>query len=155
MVCPGGDRDTVKVHISILGSDGLPTQHIPAEDMLLIILQDSLYLCSGDTIEAISDGSGHGLNDFSFSDFGGHGQIKITASVMGILSKDTLTVTIKSPDYVPSGYVNLADLSCWATAYPSACGDPNYVPWFDFDSNCIMNLVDFVLFCDHWLHHCQ
>ena len=155
IVCPAGDADIVRVQLTILGSDSLPTQDVPPESMLLFVLQDSLYHCKSDTIIASNYTCESGETDFTFRDVGGHGQMKLVATVNGIPVFDTLTVIIKSPDYIPNGNVGITDFSLFGAAYPSICADSTYNEWFDFNDDCQVGLVDFVRFGDHWNHLCQ
>jgi hypothetical protein len=158
--CPKGDDDTLRVSLSVHGSDASPTADIPAEEILFFISRPSPAVCStdtfvvaaceGDTLQAARDTDSNGVTELTYSSFKGCGTVAVTAQVMGKPAFDTLTVVARSVDIDGNGFVALPDFSRFAAAYNAWCGDPAYCTCADFDLSCHVGLTDLSIFAFHY-----
>lgn len=160
IVCPQGDHDSLRVLLTVHGSDASPTAGIPADEILFMVSRPgvgvcgddtlAVHLCDGDTLAAGRATDAAGATELVYSAIGGCGTIAVNAEVMGLPVFDTLTVVIRSPDSDGNGEVNLGDMARFASAFPSNCGSPVYCTCVDYDLNCRINLGDLALLAVHW-----
>lgn len=158
--CPKGDGDTLRVSLTVLGSDGFPTADIPAEEILFFLSRPSVATCStdtfavgtceGDTLQAARATDSNGTTELFYSAIKGCGTFAVTSQVMGKMLFDTLTVLVRSPDIDGNGSVALPDFSRFAFAYNTSCGNPSYCTCADFDLNCHVSLADLSIFASHY-----
>jgi len=151
-VCPAGDFESLSIHLAVLGSDGLPTPGIPADEILFLVSRPpTVKICEGDTLfpEGCTDASG--TTELVCSRIGGCGTIGVTAQVMGKPVLDTLTVTVRSPDCNGDGIINSQDVAILSPAYPcSQCTDPKYNSCVDYNLDCKINSQDLATIAGHY-----
>jgi hypothetical protein len=160
IVCPSGDGESLGVILTVHGSDSSPTVGIPSDEVLFFLSRPSLAACSadpfvvgtceGDTLQAARETDSNGTTELVYSAIKGCGTIDVTAQVMGKPAFDTLTVLVRSPDIDGNGFVSFLDLSLFASAYNSNCGDTAYCSCVDFNLDCHVNLVDLSILASHY-----
>jgi hypothetical protein len=109
--------------------------------------EEGFCFCTGeDSKSDITDINGQAF--FTFSKFGGCGELEFWASFWGVLAGPSLPVFIASPDANGTCGVDLIDFTMFAESY---LGEN---PCFDFNCDGIVDLVDFGEFASHYLHSC-
>jgi len=151
VMCPAGDRDSLLVHVDFV--DSVMTRTIDADEIWM-------QKPPGDSISFFRDGSkiyadsaateANGWHTTITRKFGG-GYCEDSLTV-GLIEEvlDKLPVTIKSPDYIVNGTVDLSDYAAFGSTWAKCEGDSAYNKWFDFIKNDCVDISDYALFGSHW-----
>jgi hypothetical protein len=151
--CPGGDADTIRVAMTIMGADSTPTSGIPADEMMLLVYEGGdLSLCAGDTIWAATDTDEYGTTEFKYSTSGGCDSVIVQGRVYGKVTDNTLEIGHRSPDLDGDCQVILSDNAIFGLSYNSSIGDSSYNECCDFTWDDKCNLSDFACLGEHYTH---
>lgn len=154
-VCPLGDDENVNLDLSFEFSFG--PSDIAAEDITMELYavdpMGTLVLFSNGPV--IADAPASNANSYkttiSHSNFGGYGNgifiVKLNDQVMG-----SEYIQFKSPDLNADGLVDVIDLSTISQSYTKCLGDEGYNQWCDYSDDQCVDIVDFSLFSNHYLH---
>lgn len=154
LVCPAGDGETLAekgLQISVTCRDGanVPIVDIPASDFWLIGCNNGLVLCGGSgssNADQPTDANGHTTISGTIA-AAGSDQVMVVVQGMVIGCPPTcLPIDVKSPDQNLDLFVDLVDAALFATGYfPQP-----YRPESDLDGNGTVDLVDLMLFYNHF-----
>jgi len=160
ITCPKGDGSSLAIggnQIVVVSRDntGQPIAGILASDYWLIGVSE-LSLCGGSgSIDADSNGNADGRTTISGKlDAGGCSDeimVVVTGVVIGC-PPTRLAISVRSPDMDGDLYVGLTNFSRFGRAYPSTLQP--YDSCCDFDCDGDVDLGDFSIFGQHWLHRC-
>jgi hypothetical protein len=169
LVCPQGDGDRLDAlgaTISVVVKDqaGAPIPGIPGADFWLMGCNDpGLVLCGGGgsiNADAATDINGETtiVNDFAA---GGCDSVGVVVVVQGVVIEDInnncnplcLPIVMVSPDIDASLLVDVVDLGLFSINY-TAPVPKGYVACLDYNCDGAIDLVDFSLFSQHYLHLC-
>lgn len=151
-MCPEGDFDTIRVFLTVTGSDGSPTQNIPASDISLIdISHNPSYFCNSDHLHPVAATNEMGFTEFEFPFAGGCGSLNFQAIIREHYASSGLSAAVRSPDLNSDGKVSLSDASIFSQTYHKSCGHPDYRECADYHPPfCYINLSDLSEFADHY-----
>jgi hypothetical protein len=150
VVCPAGDRDTLRVTVAVLDSTGTPVEGMWADNVDLTWLRDKYadpVPCTTEVFfdEVVTDAYGRaGVN---WSHMGGCDN-QLTASVADSGLSDTVEVVVTSYDFTGDNKVTGPDLSAFATIYGTdeLCGD--------YDGDGGVDALDLSEFGQHYGDFC-
>jgi hypothetical protein len=171
VICPQGDGaqlDAIGSTILVTAKDntGAPIPGIPAADYWLVGCTDVLELCGGSgAINADSASNASGVTTITNAlaaggcELGGVSVVLqgiIIASPLNCNDPLCLPITTVSPDVAPTGapdlVVDIIDLGDFAIGYTSP--PKPYVPCLDFNCDGDVDIIDFSIFAQHYLHSC-
>jgi hypothetical protein len=168
LVCPQGDGDRLDATgatISVVVKDqaGAPIPGIPAADFWLMSCTDpGLVLCAGGgaiNASAATDVNGETTIDAAMG-AGGCDVTGVVVVVQGVVLEDVnascaalcLPLLAVSPDIDANLLVDVVDLGLFAQSYTSP--PKAYVACLDYNCDNAIDLIDFSLFSQHYLHRC-
>ncbi len=95
-MCPEGDLDTIRVFLTITGSDGSSTQNIPVSDISLIdISHNPSYFCNTDHLHPVAATNEMGFTEFRFPYAGGCGSMSFQAIIREHYASSSLSAAMR------------------------------------------------------------
>ena len=161
IICPQGDGSTLadggnEICVIVRDNTGAPIAGILASDFWMIGCTD-LALCGGSgssNADAATDANGETTISGGMA-AGGCEDTGLMVVVQGVVigcPGTCLSITVHSPDIDGSLDVGITDFSRFGLAYPSTVKP--YDSCCDYDCDGDVDLVDFSIFGQHWLHVC-
>ena len=171
VVCPQGDGSSLSdigavITVTVTDYDGYPIIRVPASDVWLVGCSDGIVLCGGsNAINADSMTNDNGVTTISGRLAAGGCDSELLVVVMGIVATVPgdpntplcLPYYTKSPDITGDGgvvdqVVDLIDLAAFAAGFVSP--PKPYEACLDLNCDGLVDLIDFSIFAQHYLHQC-
>jgi hypothetical protein len=168
LICPQGDGDRLDASgatISVVVKDqaGAPIPGIPAADFWLMGCTDpGIVLCGGGgSINAAAATDVNGETTIAAAMAAGGCDVSgVVVVVQGVVLEDVnancdalcLPLLAVSPDIDANLLVDVVDLGLFAISYTSP--PKPYVACLDYNCDGAIDLIDFSLFSQHYLHAC-
>ncbi len=144
VICPASDMGSVLVTVTVRNVYGDP---LPDKVVTCYPTTSGFCFCPGeDSKQDTTDSNGQVF--FTFSDFGGCGDLEFGAECEGVVFNPAPTIYIASPDDNADCEVTLLDFADFAGAYGTSD------PCFDYDCDGTVALTDFADFAGHYAHTC-
>ena len=156
--CPQGDAASVSITCA-LDSTSI-NRDIASHEFAVNWIEFDFAIYDHDGLFLASTGASSSNNytsQASHSHFGGNGTGTGLLTLNGIVINDTFYVSVRTPDTVKEsggdsdGVVDLLDLTEFAFAYTSP--PKPYNPNYDFNGDSVIDVIDFSLLAEHYLHH--
>lgn len=183
IVCPQGDGDNLSavnpvpatVFITAKDATGAPIPNILFSDFWFIGCNDDLWLCGGSGASNADSASGDDGTTTMSGQFaaGGCDSVGVKVVIQGVVVADPLdcdadlclAITPISPDLkgpglaTSDGAVDILDFSEFAKFYTSVKTPPPpsprpYKACHDFNCDDFVDIIDFAIFAQHYLHGC-
>jgi hypothetical protein len=147
VVCPLSDAGLVYVTVTVRNVYGDPLPGKIVDCYSIVVSGGPFCFCPGeDPQQSTTDVNGQAF--FSFTDFGGCGDLQFGAECEGVVFTPSPSIFVLSPDGNGDCVVNLTDFIAFAGVYNTV------FPCFDFNCDGIVNLTDFIFFAGHYNHAC-
>lgn len=147
VVCPASDLGWVRVTVTVRNvyGDVLPGKVVNCQAQ---VVTGTFCFCPGETPQTgVTDSNGRAF--FTFSDFGGCGNLRFGADCEGVVFIPSPTIFIVSPDIDGSCDVDALDLSAFGTNYGSTT-----FPCGDYNCDGVVDALDLSVFGSSYGHAC-
>ncbi len=146
VICPASDMGQVYVTVTVRNVYGDPLAD-KVVNCYPSVVSGGFCFCPGeDSKQDTTDSNGQVF--FTFSDFGGCGDLEFGADCEGVVFNPSATIYIASPDNNGDCTVGLPDFISFAGVYQTAdaCSD--------FNCDGTVGISDFIIFAGHYNHTC-